>query len=88
MPLHSLLNPNGDDMHVGFQFESFVSIKTQRRYQARSVSIRAGTPRGRRRRCNPGAGAGAVVPGATAPPPAGLHHDYDQIHHLCNALRC
>ena len=34
-------------MHVGFQFESFPTLyETQRRYQARSVSIRAGTPRG------------------------------------------
>ena len=32
MPLwfHSILNPNGDDMHLAFQFESFVSIKPNR----------------------------------------------------------
>ena len=59
----SILNPNGDDMHVGFQFESFVSV-------------------------NPN---GGTVPGPfgfnprreSNGTPAGLHHDYGQIHNLC-----
>ena len=84
---HSILNPNGDDMHVGFEFESFVYVKPNG--GTRSVRFQSG----------PGlhgdAGSAAIPapvplpasPGVPAPAPAGLHHDYGQIHHLCNALR-
>ena len=88
MPLwfHSILNPNGDDMHVGFEFESFVSLKPN------------GGTRPVRFQSAPGLqgdAGGAAIPAALAPAspgvtarPPGLHHDYGQIHNLCNALRC
>ena len=73
-------------MRVGFQFESFVSVKPNggtRRVRFQSAPALQGD-----------AGGAAIPvpapasPGVPAPPPAGLHHDYGQIHNLYNALRC
>ena len=63
MPLwfHSILNPNGDDMHVGFQFESFVYIKPNggtRPVRFQSAPGLLGTPASP---WSPGAAAGGIT---------------------------
>ena len=75
-------------MHVGFQFQSFVYIKPNggiRTVWFQSVPGLQGDAGGA---AIPVPVPAPASPGVPAPSPAGLHHDYGQIHNLCNALRC
>ena len=78
---------NGDDMHVGFQFESFVYIKPNggiRTVRFQSAPGLQGDVGGA---AIPAPAPAPASPQVPAPPPAGLHNDYGQIHNLCNAFR-
>ena len=77
--------PTGKTCPFGFNLN--LLFKSQGRYQARLVSIGAGTPGDAGGAAIPAPVPAPASPGVPAPPPAGLHHGYPQIHNLCNALK-